>query len=244
MIIKTNSKPFLATLPLLLPLSLLIPYALLASDLLAFKWVWAVGYRPFWLVLGVVLFLALASSVLMVRLAPVGLTLFRVALFISVAHTTFLAMLERRHFLLVVIFGVLVVFVLLSMRAAEVLSLPYFDSKRHWWESMPKAFPHLGVEVFTKSGDTLRGRLANLGAGGCFVFFESPLSQKKFREARVRISGANSFYFEVAFEVAHYTSDRMGWGLAFTPEDEVGLDWQKDLEDKLVEMRRTGYEIA
>jgi len=244
MIMKTDGKLFLTLAPLLLPLALLIPYALIVADLMAFKWVWAVGYRPFWIVLGVLIFLSLASSFLMNRLEPIGLTLFRVGLFLAIAHTTLLAMLERRHFLLVIIFAVLVVFVFISIRAADVLSLPYFNSKRHWWESMPKAFPHLGVEVFTKSGDTLRARLANLGSGGCFVFFEAPQEAKSFRGAKVRVSGGRGFYFEVAFGVAHHTSDRMGWGFVFTPEDDEGLDWQKDLEDKLVEMRRTGYEIA
>ena len=238
---QTNSKSFLAIVPWTLPLSLVLAYAFVASRFRGLVWVWESGYRPFWICLAALVLLAGLSTLLLANLQKLGITLYRVGIVLAVSQSTYLAMSERRHSLLILIFALFTAQVLLSEKVKKVLRLPYFDSRRHWWEGYPKAIPGLQVELSGENGDTLEVRLVNFGLEGCFVFSESgPLP---FVPQAVRIFNAEQTLLETEVEPVERTGDGFGWGLRFSSSVLDG-DWSKDLQDYLGFLRRAGYELA
>jgi hypothetical protein len=241
MAIDTNTKGFISIVPFTLPLALLIPYALVASDLRGLVWVWEAGYRPFWTVLGISVLLAAIASPLLWKLQDIGSTLYRVGILIVTAHITYLAMMERRHSLLIVIFFLFAAQVLLSEKVKKTLRLPFYDSRRKWWEAYPKGIPGLRVELCSENGDTVEGRLSNFGAEGCFVFLESGVIA--FAPRSLRIFSGEETLLEAEADPVMQTRDGFGWGLRFS-HSAVDGDWSKDLQDYLGYLRRAGYEVA
>lgn len=236
-----NSKNFLRFVPFTLPLALVIPYAFVASRFRGLIWVWESGNRPFWITLACLVVLAVVSSILLARLQRLGSTLYRLGVLIATVETAYLAMSERRHSLLVLVFLLFAGMVLLSEIVKKVLRLPFFDSRRRWWEGCPKAIPGLQVEVSGENGDTKEVRLANFGLEGCFVFSQDgaiPFSPKF-----VRIFNGEQTLLEADVEIVERTNDGYGWGLRFGSSALEG-DWSKDLQDYLGYLRRSGYEIA
>lgn len=239
-ILSFQSKLFLALVPATLPLALVLPYAFVASRFRGLAWVYETGDRPFWLTLGALLILGVGASLFLRRLQPFGATLYRVGILGVTAETTYLAMAERRHSLLVLVFLLFAAQVLLSERARQTLRLPFFDSRRRWWEAYPKAIPGLRVEVSAENGDTTRVRLSNFGLEGCFVFTEDGAIP---RPRAVRIFTDEQTLLETDVEVVERTKDNFGWGLRFSGNALDG-DWSKDLQDYLGYLRRSGYEVA
>lgn len=235
-----QSRLFLSLAPLVLPLFYVLPYAFIASDFRGLFWAWETGYKPFWFVLFFLFSLAVGSAALLYLLQDMGRTLFQVGIFVSTAQLTYLAMSERRHSLLLLIFLLFAVEVFLSERIKRILTLPFLDSKRKWWEGFPKGIPGLRVELFSENGDTKECRLSNFGPEGCFVFSEadgfsfSPRSIRVFQKAKTLL--------EADVEPVLYTRDGFGCGLRFQRNIADG-DWIKDLEDYLGHLRRAGYEV-
>lgn len=237
----TNTRAFIATAPFTLPFSLVLPYALVASDFRGLVWVWEAGYRPFWITLGILLFLSGLAATLLWKLQDIGSTLYRVGILLVTLQTTYLAMSERRHSLLIVVFLLFAAQVLLSEKVKKTLRLPFFDSRRRWWEGYPKGIPGLRVELSAENGDTKETRLSNFGLDGCFVFSES--GSIAFQPRAVRIFSGEKMLFEAEVEAILRTRDGFGWGLRFR-QDAMDGDWSKDLQDYLGYLRRAGYEIA
>lgn len=241
MAIDTNTKGFLAWVPFTLPPALLLPYAVVASDFRGLVWVWEAGYKPFWITLGILLVLTACSSVLLWRLHELGATLYRVGILVATLQTTYLAMTERRHSLLVLIFIVFSLQLLLSEKVKKTLKLPFFDSRRKWWEGYPKGIPGLKVELSGENGDTTEGRLSNFGQEGCFVFVENGIIP--FAPRALRIFSAEQMLLEAEVDPILRTKDGFGWGLRFSRSAMDG-DWSKDLQDYLGYLRRAGYEVT
>lgn len=241
MAIDTNTKGFMCAVPFTLPLAQLIPYAAVASDFRGLIWVWETGYRPFWIVLAISLILAGAAAALLWKLQDLGSTLYRVGILIVTAHTTYLAMMERRHSLLIVIFLLFAAQVLLSEKVRRNLRLPFYHSRRKWWEAYPKGIPGLRVELCSENGDTVEGRLSNFGAEGCFVFLEAGVIS--FPPRSLRVFSGEETLLEAEVEPVMQTRDGFGWGLRFSRSAMDG-DWSKDLQDYLGYLRRAGYEVA
>jgi hypothetical protein len=204
-------------------------------------WVWESGYRPFWFCLAALLALAVVSAVLLNRLQKMGSTLYRVGVVLATVQTAYLAMSERRHSLLVLVFVLFGSQVFLAEKIKNVLKLPFFDSRRRWWESYPKAIPGLQVEVSAETGDTMEVRLSNFGLEGCFVFSEN--GTIPFDPQMVRIFTGSQTLLEADVEAVERTHDGFGWGLRFSSSALEG-DWSKDLQDYLGYLRRSGYEVA
>lgn len=241
MLKNTNTKEFVAFYPWILPLFLVLPYAFVASSFRGLVWVWQTGYQPFWLTLGFLIILAAIANVLIWNLHEIGNTLLRVGIGVAALQTTYLAMSERRHSLLILIFVQLVIGVFLSEQVKRVLKLPFYDSKRKWWEAYPKGIPGLTVELLGENGDNAKGRLSNFGADGCFVFsIEEPI---QFRPKSVKITSEEETLLAVDVEPVISTKDGFGWGLRFHSSALDG-DWGKDLQDYLGYLRRLGYEIV
>lgn len=238
---NSNTKALVVLLSFTLPIGFVIPYALVATNLRALQWVWQAGYRPFWISLGVLLILASLSSWLLWRLNPLGATLYRVGLLISFVQTTYLAMMERQHFLLVVIFSIFAIQVFFSEKMKKVLRLPFYESRRAWWEAYPKGIPSMRVELLQKNGDTKEARLSNLGPEGCYVFLERSLPKGEIPVA-VKLMGANDFALQAEVDLMARTKDGLGLGLRFRDSGPTG-DWSKDLFDHLGQLRGAGYEI-
>lgn len=236
-----NTRAFIAAAPFTLPFSLVVPYALVAADFRGLIWVWEAGYRPFWITLGILVCLSSFASFLLWKLQDIGSTLYRVGILLVTLQTAYLAMSERRHSLLIIVFLLFAAQVLLSEKVKNILRLPFLDSRRRWWEGYPKGIPGLRVELSAENGDTKEARLSNFGLDGCFVFSE--VGSIPFCPRTVRISSAEKMLFEAEVEGVLRTRDGFGWGLRFRP-DAVDGDWSKDLQDYLGYLRRAGYEIA
>jgi hypothetical protein len=241
MAIHSNTKGFISTLPLLLPLLLLVPFAAVVSEFKGLRWAWESGYVPFWIMLGLLIVLSLFSSFLIWRLQEIGNTLFRVGIFIATIDTAYLAMSERRHALLILIFALFAAAVLISEKIKSVLRLPYYDSRRRWWESYPKGIPGLSVELSGENGDIIQGRLSNFGLEGCFVF--SITGEIPFPPKKIKIFSKEEPLLEAEVDPVLRTRDRFGWGLRFDRALSDG-DWTKDLQDYLGFLRRSGYDVA
>lgn len=191
--------------------------------------------------LSVLLLLSAGSSVLLYRLQDFGATLFRVGVALAHLQTGWLAMSERRHVLLLLVFALFSSGVFLSEKIKRVLRLPYYDSRRRWWESYPKGLPGLSVELFGENGDNAECRLSNFGAEGCFVF--SVNEEITFEPTQIRVRSGEKMLLEAEVESLLRTGDGFGWGLRFSGAGIDG-DWTKDLHDYLGFLRRSGYEIA
>jgi hypothetical protein len=239
--IDTNTRGFIACVPFTLPLALVLPYAVVASDFRGLVWVWEEGYQPFWIVLGLSLFLSLLAIPLLWKLKGLGSTLYRVGILIVTVHTAYIAMAERRHSLLILIFALFALQVLLSEKVKRILKLPFYDSKRRWWEAYPKGIPGLRVELCAENGDTKEGRLSNFGAEGCFVFLED--GRIPFAPRSLRIFSGERTLLEAEVDPVNRTRDGFGLGLRFSRSAMEG-DWSKDLQDYLGYLRRVGYEVA
>lgn len=241
MSIDTNTKGFIFWVPFTLPISFVLPYSAIASNFRGLLWVWEVGYKPFWITLGTLFFLAVVASALLYKLQEIGSTLYRVGILISTIQTTYLSMTERRHSLLILIFVLFAAQVLLSEKVKRVLKLPFFASRRKWWEAYPKGIPGLKVELSGENGDTTEGRLSNFGAEGCFVFAEG--GAISFLPRSLRIYNDKQTLLEAEVEPVMRTRDGFGWGLRFSRSAMDG-DWSKDLQDYLGYLRRSGYEVV
>ncbi len=241
MILKTHHKAFISIIPLTLPIALIIPYAVIASDFRGLVWVWEASYQPFWITLGILTFLSVVCSFLLWQLQELGSTLYRVGVLLVTVQTSYVAMMERRHSLLIIIFGLFTLQVLLSEKVKKVLKLPFFASKRRWWEGYPKGIPGLVVELSSETGDTKEGRLSNFGEEGCFVFVEN--GTIPFAPKFLRIFSSEKTLLEAEVEPVLWTRDGFGCGMRFHRSDMEG-DWSKDLQDYLGYLRRAGYEVV
>ncbi len=239
--IESNTKGFIACIPWVLPLYVILPYIAIASGFRGLVWVWTVGDVPFWAMLGLQLLLATVSSVLLYRLQEMGNYLFRVGVALAHVQATYLAMSERRHLLLLLVFALFASGVFLSEKIKRVLKLPFYDSRRKWWESYPKGIPGLSVELLAENGDNAKGRLSNFGMEGCFVFSESEAIA--FSPKMIRVQSAEKVLLEAEVETLLRTADGFGWGFRFSGSGIDG-DWTKDLQDYLGFLRRSGYEVA
>jgi hypothetical protein len=239
--IDTNTRGFIAILPWILPFYILLPYAAIASGMRGLIWAWNTSSFPFWSMLVFQILLAGAASLLIFRQKDLGNTLFRVAIVAAHAETTWLAMSERRHLLLLLVFALFASGVFLSEKVKRVLKLPYYDSRRRWWEGYPKGIPGLSVELLGENGDNAKGRLSNFGVEGCFFFSESGVIS--FRPNAIRIRSGEKILIETEVRPVLHTGDRFGLGLRFSGSAIDG-DWTKDLQDHLGFLRRSGYEVA
>ena len=239
--LETNTKHALMLISWTLPFQLLIPYALIVTGYRGLEWALHTVYLPFWIVLGVLVLISTFSSILMNKLFTQGLFLYRAGLVICTVHTTYLAMSEKRHLLLSIIFLCFTGGVLLGEHAKKVLRLAYHDSKRKWWESYPKGIPGLRVECSRTHGEKIiHGRLSNFGVEGCFVFSESePFG---FMPDKIKIFSGEKLLLESPVDAMISTDDDFGKGLRFSSKALEG-DWSKDLKDYIGYLRRSGYEV-
>jgi hypothetical protein len=238
---ETDAKEFVALCALALPLALVLPYAFVASHFRGLVWVWETGNAPFWSMLCLLSLLAVASAALLWCLQDLGITLFRVGLGLATVQTAYLAMSERRHALLLLVFALFALGVFLGEKMKKVMRLPFYHSRRSWWEGYPKGIPGLAVELSAENGDTTTGRLSNFGEKGCFVFLgTAPIS---FAPQYMRLLAQDRTLLEAEVEATLQTKDGFGWGLRFSRSTMDG-DWSKDLQDYLGHLRRSGYEVG
>jgi hypothetical protein len=219
----------------------LAPYAFVAEGFRGLHWVWESSYAPFWITGGFLLILAMAASLLLRGLSSLGLSLYQVGIFVSLVQPAWLAMQEKRHSLLLLVFLLFCAQVYFLERVKRILRMPYYDSRRRWWEGVPKSLPGLRAELLQANEDSTEVRVVNFGVDGCFVFSaeqaipEQPVSVRVFR--------GDKLLLEAPVEVKRRTADGFGLGLAFVPGAE-SMDWIKDLEDYVLVLRRAGYDIA
>lgn len=227
-----------ALLPWFLPFYLVLPYAEIVPNFRGVIWVWETGYRPFWILLALVCLLSAISSVLIWSLNRRGLYFYYLGVALITLHVSYMAMTEKRHGLLVFIFILFSVAIFAAQKMKNILALPYYDSRRKWWESSPKCLPELRLEVVAESG-VYEAKLTNLGSEGCFVF---GVDKKNLElPQRIRIYKEDQLLLEGRVEVKMITWDKFGMGLKFL---ELQVDDQKDLTDHLFRLRRAGYEIS
>lgn len=241
MVMDTSTKRFAAFLPFVLPFFLILPYAFIASEYRGLLWVWETNNIPFWAMLSLLSILAILSSVLIFQLMDIGYMLFRAGVVLAMAHGAFLAMSERRHPLLILVFLLFTLGIFLSEKVKRTLNKPYYHSKRNWWESYPKGIPGLVASIVSEDGKRMECRISNLGVDGCFVFSrDMPIL---YMPDRIEVYSGDKILLEAKVDEAIKTRDSFGLGLRFSARA-VGGDWNKDLEDYLNYLRRSGYEVV
>lgn len=224
----------------LLPVAVCLPYAFFARDFRLLLWVWENRYWPFWAFFFGSMLASLLSTVLLFRLRQLGWAIYLVAAGLILAHGTFLAMLERRHFLLVLVFCEAAILLGISEWIRYVTKLPYYDSRRNWWESYPKPLPGTHVTIYAgpDKSRAQEARLSHLGREGCFVFF--PQGPCAFPPRYIEIKGMGEAVLGCAVEPALYTRDCLGVGLRFIQRAHDG-DWYKSVGEAVDRLRRAGY---
>ena len=233
-----KEKQRLALIPWFLPLLLLLPYAAFVENFRLLLWVWKSGYWPFWLLLGLALLGASLCSYLLYRLHGIGMKIYYAVGATLLAHVSYMAMQERQHSLLVFIFFLLCAFLFFGGWASRLLSLPFFHSKRNWWESYPKALPGImALLVDEKRGLQKEGRLTNFGETGCFVFFSD--GSLDFSPKYIEILAGESKLLESEVDLVEKTKDGFGCGLRFLSI--TSTDKEKNLRDSIERLRRAGY---
>lgn len=234
-----RSRVLLLFAPLMLFFALFAPYALFTSDFRVLIWAIREPYVPFWLLLGINIFGALISGVLLFRLQRIGVRVFEICALITLSHVSYLAMLEKRHGLLVLIFLITALFVLAREWICKTLALPFFQSNREWWEARPKSLPNMRATIVGSQGERQEGLIvSNLGKDGCFVFAQSGRLMKNPAEVSLSIGDRILFNCSVASEYS--TSDNMGLGLRFISRG-VNTDVNKDMFEFIGLLRRRGY---
>lgn len=243
MAMDTNTKGFITVLPWTLALHLLIPYAVIASGYRGLVWAWESKDPAFTGVFGVLLLCSLLSSLSAWRLMRIGTWFYRAGIVLALAHTAYIAMVEKRHSLLILIFALFALGIFLAEKMERVLKQPFYFSRRKWWESYPKSLPGLHAEIFKseKADEGQRVRLSNFGSEGCFVFSEE--RKIPFIPGFVRIYSGDKILLETPVDTVIQTSDQFGCGLRFSGGALDG-DWSKDLKDYLGFLRRSGYEVS
>lgn len=239
--IDTNSKWFIAALPWLLPLHLILPYAFVASGYRGLYWAWETGYAPFWLVLLFLTSFSLFSSLLLWKLNDAGVLVYKIGYLVALSYTAYFSMMARMHSLLILVFALFALGVLIAEKMNKVLKLPYYDTKRKWWESYPKGIPGLRAELIHTSGESLRGRISNFGEDGCFVFSEE--GAVGFAPEILKVYSGEELLLDAQVELFFATADKFGCGLKFKSDTNSG-DSGKDLRDYLGYLRRSGYEVV
>ncbi len=232
-----RTRLFLA--PFILLPALLVPYAFFTSDFRVLLWAISSFYFPFWLILLVNLSGSVVSGWLLVRLNSFGLKIFEACGLLTLAHVAYLAMLEKRHGVLVIAFIATVVCVAIREWIAGVLALPYFQSNREWWESKPKSLPGITATLTARDGTKQENLcVSNLGEEGCFIFGDThaPLSHPK----EIIISEGEKILFSSLVSTEYLTSDEFGVGLRFRSGG-VETDIHKEMADFIGLLRRRGY---
>jgi hypothetical protein len=239
MLINTRSRFFLALLAWTLPVAVLVPYAFFASEFRVLIWVIQNLYRPFWLLWIFSFAAAGVCSILLYRVNRLGIYVFQAYASIILIQGIVLAMSERRHGLLVILFVLAGAFVGISEWMRRTLKLPFYHSGRRWWESYPKAMPGLSAFVSADNTGSQRTpvRITNLGIDGAYIF--SLNGELPFSPKHLEIRG-ESFFVQCPVRVEVKTRDGFGQGLGFLKEENDG-DWQKELQDQMVSLGRSGY---
>ncbi|NUM87751.1 MAG: hypothetical protein HUU37_00970 [Bdellovibrionales bacterium] len=235
-----KSKLKLQAFPLLLPLLLLVPYALFLPDFRLLVWAAQTLYKPFWLLLAANLLGAASASWLFGRLLKQGRWVFDACALATFFHVSWLAMSQKRHGMLVLIFVLAAGLLVAREWARRTLAMPCFSSRRRWWESHPKTIPGLKAAVLGAK-DEMPGHevvVTNLGREGCFIFFPEGRMERKPAWIRLSLDGGDSYTAPVS--TVFVTRDKYGAGLQFHPEGFIG-DESKDLGDMIFKMRSLGY---
>jgi hypothetical protein len=238
---NTKSKHFLLALCALLPVAVILPYLLFVPEAQALKWAASTFYWPFWAFLVFSILTAQGCMLLVHRASQFAHKLYLFAVVIITLHVTYLAMSERRHLVLLLIFLDFAALIAAHEWMRYVLRLPYFHSRRKWWEAAPKALPGVRAAVTMDDGSKIPVTVSNLGETGCFIFFASPTKASKVKEIEIEFSKKDIFTSNV--RVMMSTRDALGAGLFFMKEATKG-DWWKDFQDYLNQLRRAGYEVG
>ena len=238
-----KSNKFLCLLAWILPLAVVVPYAFFVYGFRALFWVWQNHYLPFWFALGLSVCLAALCNYLFMRANSWALWIFSATAILILIPPTYLAMHERRHMVLLVLFLEFLFLLLAAEWMRYVLHLPYYFSRRSWWESCPKSMPSIRAYLLRADGVRTSVRLSNLSEDGCFVFFENAaLSPEVLKAPFIEIDFGNDSVFKAPIQKEFSTLDRLGAGFRFITSSLPG-DWQKEFVDYINKLRRSGYAL-
>lgn len=228
------------SISLMLPFAALAPYLFYGRGLRTLRWIWETGYWPFWLSFGFAALAALISAIFLLQHSRIGRIVFSLASVIITTASALFAMSEHRHSLLVVVFFLAVALVLTGEWLRRTLDLPYYHSRRKWWEAYPKAVPGIKAKVFKEENavDAREVRVSNFGEVGCFVFMED--QQWPFTPGFMELEFPGGVYLRTKVSPVIVTRDRRGMGLRFDKYQHQD-DWNRELGECLSGLRRSGY---
>lgn len=237
---KTQYSLIVLAVCAMLPVAAVAPYLFYGRGFKVLSWVWNSGYWPFWLNVILGLVAGALCLVFLLQFNAFGRLLYSAFSVLITTISALFAMNEHRHSLLVVVFVIAICLVWTSEWLRRVLDLPFYNSRRQWWEAHPKAVPGVSAVVYDKEGGTRveEARVANFGETGCFLF----LLHKRwdFSPGYVELRFQNGRSLSAKVTPVLFTGDRNGVGLRFDrlPQRD---DWHQDLQDYLNGLRRAGY---
>ena len=237
---KTQYSLIVLVICAMLPLAAVSPYLFYGRGFKVIAWVWDSGYWPFWLNLTIGLVSGTACAFFLLQFNALGRLIFSASSILITAISALFAMSEHRHSLLVVVFVLAAALVWTSEWLRKVLDLPFYNSRRNWWEAHPKAVPGVTAKAYDKQDGSVceEARVANFGETGCFLFLLH--KHWDFAPGFVELNFQNGRSLAVKVVPVLFTGDRNGVGLRFDrlPHQD---DWHQDLQDYLNGLRRSGY---
>ena len=170
---KTHYSILVLAICAMLPISAIGPYLFYGKGMKVMLWVWQTGYWPFWLNFGIAICSAIFCLFLLLRFNPLGRMVYSASSVLITAISALFSMSEHRHVLLVVVFLLAAILVWTGEWLRRVLDLPFYNSRRNWWEAHPKSVPGITAKVSAnESGGAPEedARVVNFGESGCFIF--------------------------------------------------------------------------
>ncbi len=114
----------------------------------------------------------------------------------------------------------------------KLLAQPFFNSKRRWFEGLPKFYPGIKAEI-SDGQDSYPASVSNLSEVGCFIYSASELSKIELLELSF---GGQSCSTHVNWITS--SKEGFGAGLRFTI---TSLDQEKELKEFIDSARSMGY---
>lgn len=130
--------------------------------------------------------------------------------------------------------GFFILSLLILFTLYRVLSFPFLNSAKRWFEGFPRFIPHIEVDILNDKRMRSPGRMVTLTPEGCLVY-----SKYKLENLPNTIEVAlNNLVVHCEVTSISISGDGFGHGLRFRPKN---ADEQKELIDFILRARSQGY---
>lgn len=151
---------------------------------------------------------------------------------ILIAVNTNIVILRNNYALAFYVLFILIVSSLYLISNYQTLSQPYFNSKRRWFEGLPKFFPVIKAEI-SDGFNINEAKISNLNEDGCYVYTNEPV--KKVENVRLYY-GKRECVLPVDWIIS--SDHGQGIGLKFNIKN---ADNKKEVSEFIDKARSLGY---